>query len=320
MEWRSELDEWLEKHLVCPRDRKHVEKDGDNLRCPAGHEYPIIDGIPVLRIDGVPRIRHNVTSLVGDDESPDKIDPYVQHIIAATNGLLYLPMVNRLETYPIPSLPLPAAPRPDLRFLDIGCNWGRWCISSARGGYVPVGIDHRLDALQAARRVAQQLGVSASYVVADAQRLPFDASCFDVVFSYSVLQHFDKEVARQVLEECARTVVEDGTCTIQMPNSFGIRNLYVQIKRRYREPKNFEVRYWRISELTEAFNNIIGPTSIFVEGYFGLGVGASASDNQLPARYRSVVKLSELLRGLSKKIPLMRNLADSVYVQAKRTV
>jgi len=62
-----------------------------------------------------------------------------------------------------------------------------------------VGIYPSLDALRAARRVAAQLQVRAGFVVGDARALPFAAGTFDVAFSYSVLQHFDKVDARDSL-------------------------------------------------------------------------------------------------------------------------
>jgi SAM-dependent methyltransferase len=131
-----------------------------------------------------------------------EIDPFVQNIIAATNGMLYISLIGKLTDYPIPYLRLPSGE--GKRFLEIGCNWGRWCIAAARLGYRPVGIDPSLKGIRAARQVAQQLGIEAHYVVADGRYLPFANGTFDQVFSYSVLQHFP---TRMPASHCARPSV-----------------------------------------------------------------------------------------------------------------
>ena len=41
-------DAWLEERLACPRDGARLRVDGERLTCPDGHEYPYVDGIPVL--------------------------------------------------------------------------------------------------------------------------------------------------------------------------------------------------------------------------------------------------------------------------------
>ena len=42
-------DVWRE--LACPRDRTRLEVRGETLVCEQGHEYPYVDGIPVLVVD-----------------------------------------------------------------------------------------------------------------------------------------------------------------------------------------------------------------------------------------------------------------------------
>ena len=34
--------------LACPHDQSALSADGETLRCAEGHEYPYVDGIPVL--------------------------------------------------------------------------------------------------------------------------------------------------------------------------------------------------------------------------------------------------------------------------------
>src|SRR5207245_78376 len=67
---------------------------------------------------------------------------------------------------------------------------------------------------------------------------------FSVVSSYSVLQHFEKADATRALSEARRVLVEGGIAHVQMANRYGVRSLYHQAARGFRQPTDFEVRYW----------------------------------------------------------------------------
>jgi len=324
------MDSWLRDHLVCPRDHQALREEGGALACAGGHVYPCVDGDPVMLLSDAPPTHvafQQTLSRVGgaapgsraeiQPAAADGVDPFVQEAVAGTCGNMYRRLVGRLTDYPIPDIRLP---RGEGRvFLDVGCNWGRWCISAARKGYRAIGVDPSLEAIEAARRVANQLGAAAVYVVADARHLPFRAGSFDVAFSYSVLQHFDKGEARQALAEIGRVLNASGTSIVQMPNAFGLRNLYHQARRGFRRTRAFEVRYWTPRELRRAFARAIGPTSLFADGFFSLN--PQASDRELlPRRFRYVVYCSELIRHLSERLPWLALGADSLYVKSERRV
>jgi len=200
--------------------------------------------------------------------------------------------------------------------LDIGCNWGRWSISAARAGYRAVGVDPSFEAIVAARRIARQLGAQTRYVVADARRLPFADTTFDVVFSYGVLQHLSKSDVAESVEEIARTVKPGGYSWVQMPNALGARNLYQLARRGFREGDRFEVRYWRPRELRRTFGGI-GPTALSTDGFLTLNPQKRDLD-LLPRRYRALVRTSEGLRRLSGRARFLTTVADSVNVRSAR--
>jgi hypothetical protein len=102
---------------------------------------------------------------------------------------------------------------------------------------------------------------------------------------------------------------------IQLPSYFGIRSLFNLARRKFARGTGFEVRYWSISELRHTFVSRIGPPELSVHCFFGLGL--EPSDAHLMSHHvRWVVYISESLRKLSMKIPLLTHLADSVYVRA----
>ncbi len=333
--------------LACPRDRtKLSRRSPDRLVCEHGHVYPVVDDVPVLLLDDVEQsidvARSSLARANGaiDEPMPElylesvgvsdkqkalavdlaasrapKVDPVVSVLIGATNGFAYNSLVGRLPDYPIPALRLP--PARGRLLLDVGCSWGRWSIAAARKGYRVVGIDPSLGAVMAARRVARQLDTPIDYVCGDARYLPFCAGAFDTVFSYSVIQHFSKADARRTLAEIGRVLAESGDCLVQMPNRSGLRSLYHRARRNFSEGSGFDVRYWTLDELRVAFDEAIGPSSLSVHCYFGLGL--EPGDMHLMRRSVKVaIVVSEFLRRLSEKAPILIRLADSVYVSAAK--
>jgi SAM-dependent methyltransferase len=245
------------------------------------------------------------------------VDPYVQKAIVRTCGGFYRHLEGRLPRYPIPILPLP--PGDGRRLLDVGCNWGRWTVAADRRGYRAVGIDPSVEAVAAARRVAEELDAASEYVVADARRLPFADESFDVVFSYSVLQHLTKDDTLAALGEVRRVLKPGGRSLIEMANLLGARNLAQQIRRRrFRDATELAgVRYWTPRELVDTFRETIGPTTLTADAF--LSLNAQRSDLPLmPRRYRALIRASLLLTRASGIVPGLRYLADSVWLESRR--
>ncbi len=341
------MDRWYLDNLVCPRDHNRLEAVSDKLACAEGHAYPVVDGVPVMLLDdqsqtiaAAEKTLEQAAGLSDQNQMPElyleslsiseiqkkgiaqlarngdcKIDPVVAYMIGATNGNLYSHMIGKLESYPIPELRLP--PGDGQLFLDVGCNWGRWSVAAAQKGYNVVGIDPQLGAVMAARRVSRDLGLSNKYVVADARYLPFAASSFDKVFSYSVLQHLSKENVETAVSEIARALKPEGLSLVQMPTPFGVRTLYNQARRRFREAYGFEVRFWTIPSLRRLFSRI-GKTRISVDCYFGTGIQTS-DQHLMPAKLKMVIAASEALRKASRFARPLIYVADSVYVHSTKT-
>lgn len=347
---KSEMkfDAWYLENLACPRDREQLSLLDDGLVCVSGHHYPVVEGVPVMLVEEVEETLEVIsTSLaaartvrgkamgreslyvetlsISDEERKgvlrlaaaknNALDPVVSYLVAATNGMMYRHLIGRLQAYPIPELPLPNGDGHQL--LDIGCSWGRWCIAAARKGYMPVGLDPSLGAVMAARRVAAQFGVQARFIVADARRLPFKDEVFNTVFSYSVIQHFSYEDARQAISELARVLCPKGTCLVQLPNAFGCRCLYNQVRRGFREATGFEVRYWTPRRLRETFEALVGKTTLSADCYFGIGL--QRSDTCLmPFLKRNVIRASELGKKLSQRFGFLALLSDSMWMKSIR--
>jgi len=336
------IDPWWLEHLVCPRDQRRLTQSGDHLDC-GDHRYPVVHGVPVMLLDEVPHTLdiagrsidaagHDRTSTLfldtlslSDNEKQGivalaatggPIDPVVAYLVAATNGLMYKHLIGRLVRYPIPRLPLP--PGKGRRLLDIGCSWGRWTVAASQAGYEAIGIDPSLGAVLAARRVAAQIGVSSRYLVGDARHLPFAPGTFDTAYSYSVIQHFSRADAGRSVAEIGRLLLPGGVAKVQMPTRFGLRCLYHQARRGFREGRGFEVRYWTGGELKRLFTAMIGPTRLEADCFFGIGLQAEDAEILTPP-LRRVLRASEWMKARTRRWPALVRVADSVFAQSVKS-
>jgi hypothetical protein len=132
-----------------------------------------------------------------------------------------------------------------------------------------------------------------------------------------VLQLLPKQDVYLTLRAIRDALRPGGHCQVQMPNTFGIRCLYHQARRGFREARDFEVRYWTPWELVSAFHRAIGPAHISVDGFFSLN--AQISDVLfLPPKYRAIVRVSESLRRISEVFSPLTYVADSLYITSSR--
>jgi SAM-dependent methyltransferase len=171
-----------------------------------------------------------------------------------------------------------------------------------------IGVDPSLPGVRAAKRVAAQLNVKADFVVADGRYLPFETSSFDIVHSYSVLQHFSESDVAMCAREIGRVLRPEGHAYIQMAQRFGILNLLQQARRQFRRP---------LAALRSVFSEAIGPTTLSVDGFFSIN-GQSADLDLLRPAHRALVQASNVLRRLTGRFPWLIRGADSVYVNSRK--
>jgi SAM-dependent methyltransferase len=321
----NKLSSWLRENLCCPRDRRALTITGNALICTLGHLYPIRDGIPIMLLKEEPdtdpvfaeSLEYGTPGAYTDRRNanllkPGEVDHLVQRLVAGSCGQMYRPLIGKLTRYPVPHLRLKLSNGSQM--LDVGCAWGRWSLAAARSGYRAVGIDPSIYNIFAARRIAHQLGFTENiYIVADGRYLPFVDGCFDAAFSYSCLQHMSEGDVENVLYEIRRVLKPTGVSFVEMPNRWGLRNLYLQARRGFQPPRYTDVRYWRPKDLKSTFSRCIGPTRLSIDGFFTINPQRSDLD-LLPLRYKAVVLVSEALRHIGAIVPALKYIADSIYV------
>ena len=250
------------------------------------------------------------------DWTPDAtIDAAISYLLGATSGRGYVNQIGRLQSYPIPDIPIGAG---DGRLLlDIGSSWGRWAVSAARKGWQVVGLDPSIGAIAAAKRAFSRSGLDMTFVCGDARFMPFQPDSFQCVFSYSVIQHFSESDAEIALAEVGRVLRRGGFAKIQMAHKGGLRSTYSRTRREYVNSGRFRVRYWSLPSLQEVFERTIGRSTLTAEAYGGLGL-LPEDQKYVSSTARALIAVSALLKRLSTSIGPLIYLADSVYVLAEK--
>lgn len=243
----------------------------------------------------------------------------VQNQIAATNGIHYADRIGKLKTYPVYHLPIPSANGSNL-LLDIGSGWGRWLVSAALKHYIPIGIDIRLEFCETQQKMLKALKIKGYSLVADLACLPFKDNVFDVIWSFSVLQHVHIVRLKQCLADMNRILHEEGFVFLQFPNKNGIRNRIVYqkyIRRSTDDYNNWDVRYYAIDEYKSLFEEYLANFSYTNHSF--LGIGILPEDLKYVSLKNKIFCLASLgLSLLTQIFPQLTKYADSIYVQASK--
>ena len=251
----------------------------------------------------------------------------VQQQIAATNGIQYVNRIGKLRDYPKYELPVRRVDKVDevdrvnkALMLDIGTGWGRWLVAGSEKGYIPVGIDLRLEFCQTARQTMANAGMNGYTVVADLRELPFRDEIFDLVWSFSVIQHTHKDRLLSCLKDIRRLLVLGGFAKLEFPNRNGIRNKNGPAKTFAGEADDYNswaVRYYSVKEYAAFFTGIFGNFRFTNHSFLGIGV---LKEDLKYVSFKNKILCGISLMGsvLAKIVPGLKNYSDSIYCLATK--
>ncbi|HZP58626.1 MAG TPA: class I SAM-dependent methyltransferase [Dehalococcoidia bacterium] len=124
------------------------------------------------------------------------------------------------------------------RVIDVGCGDGRHVRAALARGCAAVGVDYDVATL----REARDAGGGASFVVADAARLPFRDRAFDAAVCTETLEHLPDD--RAAMRELARVTRPGAPLLGAVPSHF-TEVPYFLLSRGYREAPGGHVRIYR---------------------------------------------------------------------------
>ena len=242
----------------------------------------------------------------------------VQQHVAATNGVHYIDRIGKLEEYPQFELPVEKVEKGIM--LDIGNGWGRWLVAGANKGYIPIGIDIRLEFCQTAKETLKNLNKKGYSIVADLQNLPFDTGVFDLVWSYSVIQHTHKKRLLKCLEHINRILKKEGYAFLEFPNKSGIRNRFGPVKEAQKnadDMNSWDVRYYTIPEYKNIFRNYF--TGFEFRNHSFLGIGVLREDLKYVSLKNKILCSFSLMGSFfTRVIPGLKNISDSIYIKVRK--
>ena len=171
-----------------------------SLTDPAGHRYPIEEGIPRLLPGAL--LDAQKSEIAARDAQVGDYD-----------RMAFLHLFGRVEI-PLTRRALGAGPHD--RLLEAGCGTGRMTRRLARGVRDLVAIDFSFESLRVNQNKLRAAGLpNVPLIQADLCHLPFVSGAFDRVVSCQVLEHVPGDAARrQAVTELARAVKPGGTLAL----------------------------------------------------------------------------------------------------------
>jgi len=216
--------------LRCPLCKQKLEPQKQALSCsPCGRTYPVVLGIPDLRVYSDPYI-----TVEQDHEKGRIVQAQAERMTFAELLRFYWEKVS------LPPTPV------DLRegfmrhlladetrvetfqhqvgagksLLDVGCGASSLVVLALRKFDLVIGCDVAFRWLVLARKRLQEMGAAANLVCCCADYLPFAAETFEVVTAISLFEHVKD--ARAVVRECGRVQGPGGRLFAWTANRFSL--------------------------------------------------------------------------------------------------
>lgn len=191
------------------------------------------------------------------------------------------------------------------RVLELGCGTGLFTEMMAVSGASVVATDISAELLELARARVRGVG-NVSLVLCDGEALPFRDRSFDAVIGSSILHHLPVESS---LREIQRVLSHHGSMVFAEPNML---NPQIAIQKNVPAVKAWlgdspdETAFvrWRLHRLLRS----MGFSEITIEPY----------DFLHPVTPRVLIPLIEGIGRLTEKIPLLREVAGSLIISARR--
>lgn len=134
------------------------------------------------------------------------------------------------------------------RLLDVGCGVGTFSYSAAKQNIEAVGIDYSPESIKLAKKIAKEEGLAKklTYILGDAQKLPFPDNSFDKVVAADFVEHLTWPVTIRSVEEMLRVLRPEGKMVVYTPNRYPQTMVVFLMKLQYlvtlRDPRKFTLQ------------------------------------------------------------------------------
>lgn len=101
-------------------------------------------------------------------------------------------------------------------FLDIGCGLGRHSIQFAKEGFNVTSIDLSQEAIDSAKRWAQDEKLDIQFLHSDMMDIPYEDNSFDCILCRNVISHTDTEGIETIINKIYNLLKINGECFLTL--------------------------------------------------------------------------------------------------------
>jgi ubiquinone/menaquinone biosynthesis C-methylase UbiE len=185
------------------------------------------------------------------------LDYFTNHVGSQDNARKYFDTLGLGETH-YTKIPLELANiQSGELILDIGCGRGEIVFQSAERGALAFGIDFSNSAITIGNEVksrhSTKIKDNTSFILSNAQTLPFSSNTFSKIFLLDVVEHVSHEELIDILRETNRVIKSNGTLIIHTTQNIWTRTFGFWIRKLY----SFLVYKKRIQHpIVKSFNQL----------------------------------------------------------------
>jgi 2-polyprenyl-3-methyl-5-hydroxy-6-metoxy-1,4-benzoquinol methylase/uncharacterized protein YbaR (Trm112 family) len=221
--------------LCCPRCRQDLRPIGGSLQCKGcGHSFPVVLGIPDLRVFPDPYIEPEADRAKGQRVAEhfhafnfsELIDYYysITSVVPAHHARLYksglLAGEDRARTALASWAKMTGTNGNGHSLLDVGCGTAPLLVAAAQRFRRVVGVDIAFRWLVMGKKRLLEAGLDIPLICACAEALPFPDGTFDRVVLDSTIEHVQDQ--RATLTESYRAMTPRGALLMSTPNRFSL--------------------------------------------------------------------------------------------------
>ena len=212
--------------LICPTCRTNINSDSISARCENGHSFKVIDGI----VDIMPEVRDqnlmyeekywNDTAEEGWPESIESLNPYMDRKMFEDYQNVCAECIRN---------EWPDHDKKNMHIGEIGCGNGSAIAYLENLEFLTVdyvGIDISMNMMRLAKKRPLPTNWNILFAKTSGNNCVFRENYFDVIFSISVLHHFDID---KILECISKSLKPNGLFIVNEPSE---RNPFAKIGRK----------------------------------------------------------------------------------------